>query len=134
MKDAEVAVVTVGGHDRRRYGRGGRGAGARHPRRTCKAPCNPALPGGEARQGVERRPSLLAAWTAASPSAGSAGRMYVRDASGVAGAADMGRFSAIGRPRQARIISVADFASAIDRLESVKDKPGVYDTLWFMKD
>ncbi len=61
------------------------------------------------------------------------GPMYVETRAALAGAADRASFSAIGGLGGADI-SVADFASAIDRLESVKDKPGVYDTLWFMKD
>lgn len=60
------------------------------------------------------------------------GPMFVETRAALDGKAEPGCFSAIGGLGGADI-SVADFAKAIDRLEVIKNKPGAYDTLWFMK-
>lgn len=60
------------------------------------------------------------------------GPMFVETRAALDGKAEPACFSAIGGLGGADI-SVADFAKAIDRLEVIKDKPGAYDTLWFMK-
>ena len=60
------------------------------------------------------------------------GSMYVETRSALFGAGEYASFSAIGGLGGADI-SVADLTAAIDKLESIKDNPGVYDTLWFMK-
>ena len=60
------------------------------------------------------------------------GPMFVETRAALDGKAEPACFSAIGGLGGADI-SVADFAKAIDRLEVIKNKPGAYDTLWFMK-
>ena len=60
------------------------------------------------------------------------GSMYVETRSALFGAGEYASFSAIGGLGGADL-AVSDFTEAINRLESIKDKPGVYDTLWFMK-
>ncbi len=132
MKDAEVAVVTVGGmtgagmdavdEARERGIRAGL-VKLRAIRPFPAARLAKALSGVRAFCCVDR--SVSFGWNC--------GPMYVETRAALAGAADRASFSAIGGLGGADI-SVADFASAIDRLESVKNAPGVYDTLWFMKD
>ena len=61
------------------------------------------------------------------------GPMFVEARAALGGVGERACFSAIGGLGGADI-SVADFSSAIARLDGIKDAPGVYDTLWFMKD
>lgn len=60
------------------------------------------------------------------------GSMYVETRSALFGIGEYASFSAIGGLGGADL-SVFDFSEVINRLDRVKNRPGVYDTVWFMK-
>ena len=132
MEDAEVALITTGGmtgagmdavdEARERGVRAGL-VKLRAIRPFPAARLRAALSGVRAFCVVDR--SVSFGWNC--------GPMFVEARAALGGVGERACFSAIGGLGGADI-SVADFSSAIARLDSIKDAPGVYDTLWFMKD
>ena len=132
MEDAEVALITTGGmtgagmdavDEARERGVLAGLVKLRAIRPFPAARLRAALSGIRAFCVVDR--SVSFGWNC--------GPMFVEARAALGGVDERACFSAIGGLGGADI-SVADFFSAIARLDSIKDAPGVYDTLWFMKD